>query len=103
MQPFAKHTILFVGTLGDRTGIADRVNELGLRLRPYVVKDVSQVADKARCPHIDTILVDSLTGAYSLLPFFHMLMNTVFLCTCALQILTDNVNLMDQSRSITVA
>lgn len=59
MQPFAKRTILFVDTLGDRTGVADRISELGLK--PYVVKDISQVADKERCPHIDTILVDSLT------------------------------------------
>lgn len=59
MQPFAKRTILFVDTLGDRTGVADRVKELGLR--PYVAKDVSQVADKECCSHIDTILVYSLT------------------------------------------
>lgn len=59
MQPFKNRTILFVDTLADRTGVADRVNELGLR--PYVAKDVGQVADKERCPHIDTILVDSLT------------------------------------------
>ena len=59
MQPFAKRAILFVDTLSDRTGVADRISELGLK--PYVVKDVVQVADKERCPHIDTILVDSLT------------------------------------------
>lgn len=59
MNLFAKCTNLLVHTLGDRKGVADRVNELGLR--PYVAKDVSQVADKERYPHIDTILVDSLT------------------------------------------
>ena len=59
MQPFQKRTILFVDGLNDRTGVADRIQELGLK--PYVVKDVMQVADKERCPHIDTILVDSLT------------------------------------------
>lgn len=58
MQPFAKRTILFVDTLDDRTGVVMRITELGLK--PYVVSDVSEVSDKERCPHIDTILVDSL-------------------------------------------
>lgn len=58
MQPFAKRTILFVDTIGDRTGVVERITELGLK--PFVVKDVTQVADKEQCPHIDTILVDSL-------------------------------------------
>lgn len=58
MQPFARRTILFVDTLGDRTGVVERITELGLK--PFVVRDVAQVADKEQCPHIDTILVDSL-------------------------------------------
>ena len=58
MSPFAKRTVLFVDTLRDRTGVADRIRELGLQ--PYVIREVSEVADKERCPHIDTILVDSL-------------------------------------------
>ena len=58
MQPFAKRTILFVDTLDDRTGVVDRIMELGLK--PFLVRDVMQVADKEGCPHIDTILVDSL-------------------------------------------
>lgn len=59
MSPFAKRTILFVDTMRDATGVVHRIQELGLR--PYVVHEVSQVADKERCPHIDTIVVDSLT------------------------------------------
>jgi osomolarity two-component system sensor histidine kinase NIK1 len=59
MAPFAKRTILFVDTLYDTTGVVDRIKELGLR--PYVVHEVSEVADKEKCPHIDTIIVDSLT------------------------------------------
>ena len=59
MAPFAKRTILFVDTLGDRTGVVERIKELGLQ--PFVVRDVGEVADKERCPHIDTILVDSLS------------------------------------------
>jgi osomolarity two-component system, sensor histidine kinase NIK1 len=58
MAPFANRCILFVDTFFDRTGVVDRITELGLR--PYVVHDVLEVADKSGCPHIDTIVVDSL-------------------------------------------
>jgi osomolarity two-component system sensor histidine kinase NIK1 len=58
MLPFAKRTILFVDTLRDTTGVPDRIKELGLR--PFVVHQVIEVADKERCPHIDTIVADSL-------------------------------------------
>ena len=34
---------------------------LGYVLGGHVVHGVAEVADKERCPHIDTILVDSLT------------------------------------------
>lgn len=59
ISPFAKRTILFVDTLRDTTGVVDRIKELGLR--PFVVHQVVEVADKERCPHIDTIVVDSLS------------------------------------------
>ena len=55
----AKRMILFVDTLGDTTGVVDHIKDLGLRL--YVVHEVNEVADKEKCPHIDTIVVDSLT------------------------------------------
>ena len=58
MAPFAQRTILFVDTLRDKTGVAETITELGLR--PFIVHDITQVADKSRTPHIDTILVDSL-------------------------------------------
>ncbi|KAH8115553.1 hypothetical protein DFH11DRAFT_1725789 [Phellopilus nigrolimitatus] len=58
MQPFSKRTILFVDTLEDRTAVVDRIIESGLK--PFTVKDIMQVADKERCQHIDTILMDSL-------------------------------------------
>jgi osomolarity two-component system, sensor histidine kinase NIK1 len=51
ISPFAKRTILFVDTVWDTTGVLDRVKELGLR--PFVVHQVTKVADKERCPHID--------------------------------------------------
>ena len=59
MSPFSKRTILFVDTLFDTTGVVDRIKELGLR--PFVVHGVSEVADKDKFPHIDTIVVDSLS------------------------------------------
>ena len=58
MAPFANRCILFVDTLYDTSGVVERITELGLR--PYVVHEVAQVADKSACPHIDTIVVDSL-------------------------------------------
>jgi osomolarity two-component system, sensor histidine kinase NIK1 len=58
-MPFGNRSILFVDTLHDRTGVVDRIQEL--RLKPYVIQDPRAVADKAKCPHIDTIVVDSLS------------------------------------------
>lgn len=58
MMPFGNRNILFVDTLCDRTGVVDRIQELGLR--PHVIHDPLEVADKGTCPHIDTIVVDSL-------------------------------------------
>ena len=49
-------TILFVDTLLDSTGVVSRIRELGLS--PYVVHEVVEVADKDKCPRIDTIVVD---------------------------------------------
>ena len=53
--PFAKRMILFVNTLRDTTGMVDHIKDL--KLRPYVVHEVSKVADKENCPHIDMIIV----------------------------------------------
>jgi osomolarity two-component system sensor histidine kinase NIK1 len=58
IAPFSKRTILYLDTLHDATGVVDRIREL--QLKPFVVHEVSEVADKDRCPHIDTIVVDSL-------------------------------------------
>ena len=59
MVPFVKRTILFVDIFWDTTGVVDQVKDLGLRL--YVMHEVSRVTDQEKCPHIDTIVVDSLT------------------------------------------
>lgn len=58
MIPFGNRNILFVDMLHDNTGVVNRIQELGLR--PYVIHDPLEVADKATCPHIDSIVVDSL-------------------------------------------
>ncbi|CAK5277952.1 unnamed protein product [Mycena citricolor] len=70
LNPFSKRTILFVDTRGDQSGVEERVSELGLL--PVRVQDVSQVADKERCPHIDTIIVDSLTATESIREHEHL-------------------------------
>jgi osomolarity two-component system sensor histidine kinase NIK1 len=59
MIPFGNRNILFVDMLFDDTGVVTRIQELGLR--PYVIHDPLEVADKATCPHIDIIVVDSLS------------------------------------------
>jgi len=83
MSPFAKRTILFVDTLWDTTCVVDRIKELGLR--PFVVHQVVEVADKERCPHIDTIVVDSLSVVRTFPDFF---------CCCAsLMALLSRLNL----------
>lgn len=69
LQPFQGRTILFVDTLRDRTGVAQRIATIGLR--PYVVHDVDDVSDKDTCPHVDTILVDSLSVVSTVVPFRH--------------------------------
>jgi osomolarity two-component system sensor histidine kinase NIK1 len=42
----------------DNSGVEKRIEDLGLL--PVVVHDVGEVSDKEKCPHIDTIIVDSL-------------------------------------------
>ncbi|KAH7921003.1 hypothetical protein BV22DRAFT_1020209 [Leucogyrophana mollusca] len=70
MQPFHNRTILFVDTLMDSTGVVSRIQELALR--SYVIHDVNEVADKERCPHIDTIVVDSLSMTESIREYEHL-------------------------------
>ncbi|KAF9459630.1 hypothetical protein BDZ94DRAFT_1171284 [Collybia nuda] len=70
MSPFAKRTILFVDTLHDTTGVVNRIRELCLR--PYVVHSVNEVADKEKCPHIDTIVVDSLSVTECIREYEHL-------------------------------
>jgi osomolarity two-component system sensor histidine kinase NIK1 len=70
MAPFAKRTILFVDTLKDTTGVVHRIKDLGLR--PFIVHEVHEVSDKDKCPHIDTIVVDSLTVTECIREYEHL-------------------------------
>ncbi|KAI0338803.1 histidine kinase [Trametopsis cervina] len=59
MQPFANRTVLYMDTMNHDWSVLERIRELGLK--PITIRDVRDVADKATCPHIDTIVVDSHT------------------------------------------
>ncbi|KAJ7642066.1 atypical/HisK protein kinase [Roridomyces roridus] len=63
-------TILFVDTLRNATGVKKCVAELGLRC--VVANDVSQFADKVKCPRVDAIIVDSISVAASLRQHEHL-------------------------------
>ncbi|KAJ3718826.1 hypothetical protein C8R42DRAFT_697269 [Lentinula raphanica] len=65
MSPFAKRAILFVDTSYDKTGVVDRIRELGLT--PHVKHTVSELVNKDNCPHFNTIVVDSLSTAETIL------------------------------------
>ncbi|TFK95926.1 hypothetical protein BDV98DRAFT_598145 [Pterulicium gracile] len=58
VAPFTKRSILFVNTSGEQTDVSDRIKSL--RLKAHEVKSIKQVANKDHCPHIDTIVVDSI-------------------------------------------
>ncbi|KAG8679309.1 histidine kinase osmosensor, partial [Ceratobasidium sp. 394] len=70
VQLYKDRTILFVDTLGDRSGVAERIEEL--QLRPFVVRDISQVADKSKIPFIDTVILDSLEVTEKLRELDHL-------------------------------
>ncbi|KAG2139179.1 uncharacterized protein EDB93DRAFT_1163732 [Suillus bovinus] len=70
MQSFHRRAILFVDTLNDTTGVVQRIQELGLK--PYVIHDISEVADRERCPQFDTIVVDSLSTTESIREYEHL-------------------------------
>ncbi|KAG8876636.1 hypothetical protein FRB98_007096 [Tulasnella sp. 332] len=59
-RSWSGRTILYLDSLGDSTGVAQHIEELGLRC--FVAHDVAVLADKSRLPHIDTVIADSLQG-----------------------------------------
>ncbi|KAJ3831745.1 hypothetical protein F5878DRAFT_667245 [Lentinula raphanica] len=70
MSPFAKRAILFVDTPYDKTGVVDRIRELGLT--PHVKHTVSELVNKDNCPHFNTIVVDSLSTAKTIREIEHL-------------------------------
>ncbi|KAF9008664.1 hypothetical protein BDZ89DRAFT_1095245 [Hymenopellis radicata] len=70
MTPFAKRSILYVDSLYDQTGVVESILELGLKV--HRVHMTSEVANKDKCPHFDTIVVDSLPMADSIREYEHL-------------------------------
>ncbi|KAL0952206.1 hypothetical protein HGRIS_006496 [Hohenbuehelia grisea] len=66
----AKRTSRFVDTLYDKTDVVDHIQEI--RLRAHVVHSASEVSDKEKYPHINTIVVDSLSMTESIHEFEHL-------------------------------
>lgn len=58
MSPFSGRTILYVDTSHEGATVAKLIESMGLRA--HVVHDITGVSDRERCPHVDTILLDSL-------------------------------------------
>ncbi|KAG8927685.1 hypothetical protein FRC01_007082 [Tulasnella sp. 417] len=70
IMPWSGRTILYLDSLGDMTGVAKLIEELGLRV--HVSHEVIRLADKSRLPHIDTIIADSLAGTEKLRDLNHL-------------------------------
>ncbi|KAL0957738.1 hypothetical protein HGRIS_001516 [Hohenbuehelia grisea] len=66
----AKRTSRFVDTLYDKTDVVDHIQEI--RLRAHVVHSASEVSDKEKYPHINSIVVDSLSMTESIHEFEHL-------------------------------
>lgn len=58
MAPFAGRTILYIDTSRKGDGVVKLIMHMGLKA--HVVHDITSVTDRERCPHVDTILLDSL-------------------------------------------
>ena len=61
LAPWAGRYILFIDTLGDETGIAQMLTELGLK--PIVIHSVNKVWELKSGIPFDTMIVDSLSAA----------------------------------------
>jgi osomolarity two-component system, sensor histidine kinase NIK1 len=63
---WANRAILFVDTLYDITGVMDRLAELPFAV--HHVHEADPLKDKEKCPHIDTIITDSMEVVSSVRP-----------------------------------
>ncbi|KIJ62480.1 hypothetical protein HYDPIDRAFT_114607 [Hydnomerulius pinastri MD-312] len=70
VQPFQRRAIMFIDTLGDTTGVVQRIQELGFKA--HASRDITEISDKERCPHFDTIVVDSLQMTESIREYEHL-------------------------------
>lgn len=68
MEPFQNRTVLFLDTDFDTTGITKYIQDLGLTA--HVVHDLESLKDKAKCPHIDTIVTNSAEVVSGYLSYF---------------------------------
>lgn len=97
MASFSKRTILFVDTLRDTTNVVERMKELGLKA--HVVHSVSEVVDKEKCPHIDTIVVDTLSTVSVVHGFlFYFIHNNPRVCVSQ----TESVRELEHLRYIPI-
>ncbi|GJJ14452.1 hypothetical protein Clacol_008716 [Clathrus columnatus] len=58
MAPFAGRTILYIDVSHEGENVAKLIQSMGLRA--HVVHSIGTVSDRESCPHVDTILLDSL-------------------------------------------
>ena len=58
LQLFQKRNILYMNSRREEAGVDEHVKALGLKLT--VAHSAKEVAEKGNCPHIDTIIVDSM-------------------------------------------
>ncbi|KAF8523467.1 putative nik-1 protein (Os-1p protein) [Hysterangium stoloniferum] len=58
MAPFGGRTILYIDSSRDGDPVAKLIQNMGLKA--HVVYDITFVSDRDSCPHVDTILLDSL-------------------------------------------
>lgn len=70
MQQFQKRNILYMNSRYDVSGLEEQIRDLGLK--PTISHSVKEISDKASCPHIDTIVIDSLEVVRAKLGFVAM-------------------------------
>ncbi|KIY49681.1 hypothetical protein FISHEDRAFT_40420 [Fistulina hepatica ATCC 64428] len=70
MAPFAKRTILFLDTTGNDPNVVEKIKTLGLKA--VSIRSVAEVKHKDDCPHVDTIVTDSITMTEALREHEHL-------------------------------
>ncbi|EKM50990.1 uncharacterized protein PHACADRAFT_262909 [Phanerochaete carnosa HHB-10118-sp] len=58
LELFSKRNILYMNSRRQEAGLEEHIKALGLKLT--VANSAKEVAEKGNCPHIDTIVVDSM-------------------------------------------